>query len=178
MWPYRTTVEQLRALGFDLQSSLHVTLIPYPQLTGRLAPDRGVPFEAIDPGIRDCIVARLVCQAYEFHRGRETTRREGDFLLDFLNFRGTTREIAQMGRRVVHPRYENQECGDGKKIEGTTSQRLDIDQHHCGQRRSLDRDSAPCAALELGWRQSRMNVRTKSKDDTTPAMPSLLVTTT
>ena len=88
---YRTTVEQLKALGFDLQSSPNVTLISYPQLTGRLAPDRGVPFEAIDPGIRDCIVARLACQAYEFQLGRETTRREGSFMLDFLNFRRTTR---------------------------------------------------------------------------------------
>ena len=88
--PYRTTVKQLSALGFDLQSSSNVTLIQYPQLTGRLAPDRGVPFEAIDPGIRDCIVARLACQAYEFHLGRERSRREGGFLSDFLNFRRTT----------------------------------------------------------------------------------------
>ena len=88
---YRTTIEQLSALGFDVQSSANVTLIAYPQLTGRLAPDRGVPFEAIDPGIRDCIVARLQCQAYEFHLGREATRREGSFWADFLNFRRTTR---------------------------------------------------------------------------------------
>ena len=89
--PYRTTVGQLSALGFDLQSSPNVTLIQYPQLTGRLAPDRGVPFEAIDPGIRDCIVARLACQAYVFHLSRETTRREGGFMSDFLNFRRITR---------------------------------------------------------------------------------------
>ena len=88
---YGTTVEQLKTLGFDLQSSPNVTLISYPQLTGRLAPDRGVPFEAIDPGIRDCIVARLACQVYEFHLSRETSRREGSFMLDFLNFRRETR---------------------------------------------------------------------------------------
>ena len=88
---YRTTVEQLKELGFDLRSSPNVTLISYPQLTGRLAPDRGVPFEAIDPGIRDCIVARLACQAYEFHLGREAMRRQGSFMLDFLNFRRETR---------------------------------------------------------------------------------------
>jgi hypothetical protein len=35
-----------------------------------LAPDRGVPFEAIDPGIRDCIAARLACQACEFLLGQ------------------------------------------------------------------------------------------------------------
>lgn len=88
---YGTTVEQLKTLGFDLQTSPNVTLISYPQLTGRLAPDRGVPFEAVDPGIRDCIVARLACQVYEFHLGRETSRREGSFMLDFLNFRRETR---------------------------------------------------------------------------------------
>ena len=88
---YRTTVKQLKELGFDLRSSPNVTLISYPQLTGRLAPDRVVPFEAIDPGIRDCIVARLACQAYEFRLGREARRREGSFMLDFLNFRRETR---------------------------------------------------------------------------------------
>ena len=36
-------------------------------------------------------MARLACQAYEFQLGRETTRREGGFLPDFLNFRRTTR---------------------------------------------------------------------------------------
>ena len=45
-------------------------VVSYPQLTDGLAPDRSVPFEAIDPSIRDCIVARLVCQAYEFHLGQ------------------------------------------------------------------------------------------------------------
>ena len=62
-----TTVEQLKALGFDLQSSPNVTLISYSRLTGRFAPDRGVPFEAGGPGIRDCIMARLACRACEFH---------------------------------------------------------------------------------------------------------------
>ena len=80
----------MTALGFDLQSSPNVALVPYPQVTGLLAPDRSVPFEVIDPGIRDCIVARLACQAYEFHLGLQS-RREGGFLLDFLNFRRTTR---------------------------------------------------------------------------------------
>lgn len=78
---YRTTIEQLTAQGFDLQSSPNVTLIPYPELIGLLAPDRGISFEAINPGIRDCIVESPACQAYEFHLGRE-----GGFLLDFLNF--------------------------------------------------------------------------------------------
>ena len=87
---YRTTATQLKALGFDLQDGANVTLIPYPQLMLSLAPDRGIPFEALDPGIRDCILSRQACRAYEFRLSSESTRREGNFLLDFLNFRRTT----------------------------------------------------------------------------------------
>lgn len=85
--PYQTRVEQLREFGFDVNASPNVTRIPYPQLTARLSPDPGVPFEALDPGVRDCILARQGCVAYEFHLHREERRREGSFFLDFLNFR-------------------------------------------------------------------------------------------
>ena len=88
---HETTVAQMRALGFDPAASANVTVIPYPQLTARLSPDPGVPFEALDPGLRECLLARQACQAYEFRFGREASRREGNFLLDFLNFRRTAR---------------------------------------------------------------------------------------
>ena len=88
---YRTTVGELKDLGFDVLASSNLTLIAYPQLTARLSPDPGVPFDALDPGIRDCILARRACQAYEFHLSHESKRREGAFLLDFLNFRRTVR---------------------------------------------------------------------------------------
>jgi hypothetical protein len=90
---YRTTVDEMRSLGFDLQAAANITVIPYPQLTLRLMPDPGVPFDALDPGIRDCILARHACQAYEFRLARETKRREGTFLLDFLNFKRTVHVV-------------------------------------------------------------------------------------
>ncbi|MEF7612777.1 hypothetical protein V4F39_02565 [Aquincola sp. MAHUQ-54] len=89
--PYETGIDQLKALGYDLEHSKNVTRIPYPRLTARLSPDPGVPFEALDRGIRDCILAREACVAYEFHFGVVQRRREGGFLLDFLNFRRVTR---------------------------------------------------------------------------------------
>ena len=88
--PYRTTSVELKALGFDLDASPNVTLVPYPQLIARLAPNSSVPLDALDPGIRDCILARQACRVYEFHLARETRQREGNFLLDFLNFRRAT----------------------------------------------------------------------------------------
>jgi hypothetical protein len=88
---HTTTVAEMRALGFDPAASANVTVIPYPQLTARLSPDPGVPFEALDPGIRECLLARQACRTYEFRFGHEASRREGNFVLDFLNFRRIAR---------------------------------------------------------------------------------------
>lgn len=90
---HRTTVEDLKTLGFDLQTSTNLTLVAYPQLTARLSPDPGVPFETLDAGIRECILAHQACQVYEVRFGHETTRHEGGFLLDFLNFRRDVRVV-------------------------------------------------------------------------------------
>jgi hypothetical protein len=37
--PYSTTTAQMRELGFDIQASANVSLIPYPQVITRLAPN-------------------------------------------------------------------------------------------------------------------------------------------
>lgn len=88
--PYRTTTAQLKSLGFDVDTSANVRLIPYPQVITRLAPNPNVTLDMLDPGIRDCIAARQACRAYEFLISHQSRRREGAFLLDFLNFRRTT----------------------------------------------------------------------------------------
>lgn len=88
--PYKTRVGELKQLGFDPVGSSNVTLIPYPDLVGRLAPNASIALADLDPGIRDCILARMACQAYEFHLAHEVRRRKGSFLRDFLNFERTT----------------------------------------------------------------------------------------
>lgn len=88
--PYRTTVAELGQLGFDLQDSANVTRIPYPELISRLAPNPAVPLDEMDAGIRDCILSRQECRAYQFQLGEQRRRREGNFMLDFLNFKRTT----------------------------------------------------------------------------------------
>ncbi|WP_144289846.1 hypothetical protein [Ideonella sp. A 288] len=88
--PYKTPASDLVALGFDLADARNVRIIPYPDLVARLAPHAGVALADIDPGLRDCILARLGCQAFEFKLTRETRTREGNFLLDFLNFQRHT----------------------------------------------------------------------------------------
>jgi hypothetical protein len=87
--PYRTTADDLKTLGFDTAAS-NVRLIGYPDIVGRLAPNSSLSLDQLDPGIRDCILARLECRAYEYHVANETRVRTGAFVLDWLNFKRTT----------------------------------------------------------------------------------------
>jgi hypothetical protein len=88
--PFATTIADLRALGFDVKDSANVTLIPYPDLVSRLAPNPNVQLTQLDAGIRECILARMACQAYEFRLGEQHRKRQGGFWGDFLNFKRTT----------------------------------------------------------------------------------------
>ena len=86
--PYRTTLAELRGLGFDIAAN-NVRQIPYPDLVARLAPN-GIAFEHLDVGIRQCILARMDCRLYEYRIGRESRVRQGGVVLDLLNFKRIT----------------------------------------------------------------------------------------
>jgi len=88
--PYTSTLDDMKALGFNGDANPNVRHIPYPQLLARLALTPQVPFEELDVGIRDCIVARQACRAFEFRFGRINQERRGGFFGDFLNFRRIT----------------------------------------------------------------------------------------
>ena len=88
--PFKSTTQHLRDLGFDTDNNANVTLIPYPDLVNRLAPNPSVPFDELDPGIRECILSRIACEAFEFQLGHELRKRDGGFWADFLNFRRHT----------------------------------------------------------------------------------------
>jgi hypothetical protein len=94
--PYKTSLEELKALGFDPQASANVTIIPYPEIVSRLAPYSGVALDALDPGVRDCILAQTQCRAYLYRFGRVDRQRDGNFFLDFFNIK---RDVQMNGWR-------------------------------------------------------------------------------
>ena len=87
--PYRTTLEDLKTLGFDVQASANVQQVPYPQWVAVLA-HPNVPLDRADVGIRDCVAAEQACQSYIFRFGNLEQERRGSFVADFLNFRRIT----------------------------------------------------------------------------------------
>ena len=87
--PLATRVAELPQLGFDTRQGTNSTLVPYPEIVGRLTPHPGVPLELLDPGIRRCIAAQTACRGYLFRFERQRRVREGSFWLDFFNLRRT-----------------------------------------------------------------------------------------
>lgn len=88
--PFQTRTADLASMGFDYSDGRNVVRIPYPDLLARLAPYPGVPMDALDPGIRQCIHARNECRAYAFHFERKQRKRTGTFWYDFFNIRRIT----------------------------------------------------------------------------------------
>lgn len=88
--PFQTRTSELASLGFDYNEGRNVVRIPYPDLLSRLAPYPGVPMDALDPGIRQCILARGECRAYVFRFERRDRKRIGGFWYDFFNIRRIT----------------------------------------------------------------------------------------
>ena len=76
-------------------------VIGYPDVVGRLAPNSALSLDQLDPGIRECVLARLECRAYEYHIANETRVRTGGFFLDWLNFKRTTEVNAWQFDAVV-----------------------------------------------------------------------------
>ena len=88
--PFKTRTAELGALGFDVLGQRNVTVIAYPDLVARLAPNSSIPIGELDAGIRECLRARDACRAYGFHFWVERRERRGGFLADFFNFERTT----------------------------------------------------------------------------------------
>lgn len=88
--PFVTAIDELPALGFDPRAGSNVLQIPYPEIAVRLAPNPGVPLDAMDSGVRRCLLAQTACRGYLFRYGEHNRTRLGDFWLDFLNIRRIT----------------------------------------------------------------------------------------
>lgn len=99
--PYRSTLADLKALGFDTQSSTNVREIAYPQFMSLVAESPNLPMDQLDVGIRDCIKASSRCRAYVFQFGHQSRNRTGGFWLDFFNFYRVTHTTGWRFQGVV-----------------------------------------------------------------------------
>ena len=105
--PYRTTLQDLKALGFDAQASTNVREIAYPQFMSLVAESPYLQTDQLAVGLRDCISAGARCRAYVFQFGHQSRNRTGGFWLDFFNFYRVTHTSGWRFQGVVLVRDDN-----------------------------------------------------------------------
>jgi hypothetical protein len=82
--PGKTTVAELRELNIDPTLNPSVTLLQHWQVMQRFIPNALVTLDDLDAGVRDCVVAKGQCRAYEVNHVASQTTRNGNAALDLL----------------------------------------------------------------------------------------------
>lgn len=80
----------LAELGLDPFKDPNIAILNYADLVRRLAGNASGAPDYLDPAVRDCVLAREGCRAYEVDIKHVERKREGNFWVDFLNFRRMT----------------------------------------------------------------------------------------
>jgi len=88
--PYRTTREDLFAMGLDPGKNAAITILTYSEIMQRFAAGSALRPEDYDRGIRDCLLAGKGCVGYSLQIRKVRKERVGNFWLDSLNFRRET----------------------------------------------------------------------------------------
>ena len=107
--PGRTTLQELKLLGYDPYVNPNVTVLNYSDVLNKYAPN-AVRDEYLEPGIRDCLKTQTKCSAYSVEHRQVRRERVGNFFLDFINYERRTEitgwkfgaVIVVVGDRVVH----------------------------------------------------------------------------
>ncbi len=87
--PGRTTLQELKDVGYDPYANPNVTVLDYSIVMSKFAPNT-VRDEYLEPGIRECMQAQNKCSAYLLDHRQIHRDRVGNFFLDIVNFKRRT----------------------------------------------------------------------------------------
>ena len=88
--PFQTDMETVRKLGFDPYKTANMQVLNQAQVVNAVLPSPLQARDTIPKGIRDCMQVQQDCVGYLMEPGKIQQKRQGNFLLDFLNFKRNT----------------------------------------------------------------------------------------
>jgi hypothetical protein len=84
--PTKTSLADLKNLGFDPIQTTTVAVLNHADLLRRLVGTGSFDIGLLDEGLRACLATKSTCFAYEIEQTYTDKKRIGNFWLDFLNF--------------------------------------------------------------------------------------------
>lgn len=85
--PHKTTVADLKDLGFDPHTTPNVRILTYLDLINRFIPNDSISLNDLQPDVRACIESKDCCHAYELQLDVVRNKRYGNVVLDVFGFR-------------------------------------------------------------------------------------------
>jgi hypothetical protein len=89
--PGQTSVPELDALGFSPEDSNASTLVTYVEVQRVFVPHEGITLETADAGVRRCVEIRQACTVWKIDIRKQSRRRIGNFVVDWLYFQRVSR---------------------------------------------------------------------------------------
>jgi hypothetical protein len=88
--PHKTTVADLKGLGFDPVATPNVKILTYLDLINRFIPNNSIRMQDLQPDVRSCIESKDCCHAYELTLDVSNSKRYGNVCLDVFGFTKNT----------------------------------------------------------------------------------------
>ena len=85
--PHKTTVADLKDLGFDPHTTPNVKILTYLEIINRFIPNNSIRLEDLQPDVRACIESKDCCHAYEMNLEITRNNRYGSVVLDVFGFK-------------------------------------------------------------------------------------------
>jgi hypothetical protein len=84
--PGETTEFELTTLHLDPEAHPNIAILNYSDVMMRFMPHASISLNDLDPAVRECIGAKIVCRGFEISQSNVKKHRNGNFLADVLGF--------------------------------------------------------------------------------------------
>ena len=88
--PYQTSLDDLKGLNINPDTNANINILNYSDVTNRFISALSIEGYELDPGIKECILAKTNCKGYEINEKVIRRKRYGNFWADILNFKRKT----------------------------------------------------------------------------------------
>ncbi len=99
--PHKTTINELKSLGFDPLTTPNIKILTYLDLIQRFIPNSSITIQDLQPDVRDCIESKDCCHAYEMDLDLTDSKRYGNLALDVFGFNRKTRTTGWRFKALV-----------------------------------------------------------------------------
>lgn len=99
--PHKTTVEELKGLGFDPNTTPNIKILTYLDLIQRFIPNSSISIEDLQADVRACIESKDCCHAYEMELDMTDSKRYGNLALDVFGFNRKTKTTGWRFKALV-----------------------------------------------------------------------------